>query len=218
MGLAITARIRLTAIDLDDCLDDAGEVTAPAQAVLTTFLGAYVERSPSGRGLHVLVRGSCPSGWRRQPSVEIIDHGFLTVTGHGFPFPHSRLAYDEGDLRAWHAAHAPQRVSESSRLGRPNSPPGEWFTRACQARNGAKFRALWNGHLAGCPTASEGDLQLLLLILYWWPEASDTELIWALLDSGRYRPKLCQEQYIERTIAAVRRLQAPREHDQSLSD
>lgn len=208
VGLAITPALQLTAIDLDACLDEMGEITPPAQAVLDTFPGAYIERSPSGRGLHMLVRGVCPPGWRRQAGMELIDRGFLTVTGLGHNFPHTRLPYDAGALAAWHAWSAPQT---SAGMWAPRVPPmfspGSWFARACAARNGAKFRALWDGHLADCPTASEGDLQLLLLIIYWCPSASDSDLLSALLSSGRKRPKVLSERYLERTLIAVRRLQ-----------
>lgn len=44
---------RLAGVDLDGCLDDAGELAPWAAAVVERF-GSYVERSPSGAGLHVL--------------------------------------------------------------------------------------------------------------------------------------------------------------------
>lgn len=205
-GLAITPGLRLTAIDLDACLDAAGHLTSLARDVLDVFPGAYVERSPSGKGLHLLVRGHCPAGWRRQAGLEIIDRGYLTVTGLGYGPPRRLAEADDAGLARWHAGRAPVRqATPSPRSSRP--PPGDWFTRACRARNGARFQSLWEGQLAGCATASEGDLHLLLLILYWWPEASDPQLRTILLESGRDRPKLRDGRYVDRTLAAARRLQ-----------
>ncbi len=40
-------------IDLDDCLDDCGHANDRATEVLGMFNGAYVERSVSGKGLHI---------------------------------------------------------------------------------------------------------------------------------------------------------------------
>lgn len=207
VGLAITPEVRLTAIDLDICLDEAGTLTSLARAVLETYSGAYAEHSPSGRGLHVLVRGQCPPGWRRQAGVEVIDCGFLTVTGYGYGAPHLPLPDHDAALRAWHAGRAASKAANGwiSRV-QPLTLPGDWFSRACQARNGEKFRALWEGRLADCPSASEGDLQLLLMVMYWWPTASDDELLTTLFESGRIRPKWRDERYLVRTLVAARRL------------
>lgn len=60
VGLAITPALHLTAIDLDDCLDGDGQVEERAHIFLDLFSETYVERSPSGTGLHLRVRGPCP--------------------------------------------------------------------------------------------------------------------------------------------------------------
>ena len=77
------------------------------------------------------------------------------------------------------------------------------------ARNGALFQALWAGELAGSPSASEGDLRLALMLLYWQPQVSDADLGALLLRSGRVRAKLADPYYLQRTIAAARRYRAP---------
>lgn len=208
IGLAITPEIRLTAIDLDACLTADDALSSLAQSVLETFRGAYVERSPSGRGLHVLLRGACPPGWRRQRSLELIDRGYLTVTGERYGDMAVMRPDHTRDLQLWHAAHSPVDHQAPHVPRQPiRHPVGDWFHQACHARNGDKFKALWAGALAGCPTASEGDLQLVLLILYWWPDATDAELTEVLLGSGRLRPKLRSEPYLRRTLGVARRLQ-----------
>lgn len=206
VGLTLTPALGLTAIDLDACLTPTGDLTPRAARVLETFAVAYAEYSPSGQGLHVLVRGTCPSGWRRQPGLEIITHGFVTVTGQAYrlgePDREAQLA-----LEGWHTRLAPVRPPPSERPSPRLVAPGDWFERACQARNGARFRALWAGEAGGCATASEGDVTLLLLLLYWQPRASDTELAVLLRSSGRARPKVMDDRYLARTLAAARRWQ-----------
>lgn len=113
----------------------------------------------------------------------------------------------QGALAAWHARHAPRPtaglITMGSRPGR--APAGDWFSRACHARNGALSQALWAGELAGSPSASEGDLRLALMLLYWQPHLSDADLGALLLRSGRAREKLTDPHYLQRTIAAARR-------------
>ena len=47
--------------------------------------------------------------------------------------------------------------------------PSTWttFEKARAARNGAKFSRLWEGDISGYPTASEADVALLAMLLFW---------------------------------------------------
>lgn len=72
-------------IDLDDALDEHGEViSAVALAVLDANPGAWVERSMSGRGLHVF--GYLPEGpGRTTKGLEVYSVGrYIAVTGEVF--------------------------------------------------------------------------------------------------------------------------------------
>lgn len=67
-------------IDMDDCRDpETGEVASWADEVVRA-LGGYAEVSPSGTGVHVIVRGKAPN--RRRGPVEVYStERFFTVTG-----------------------------------------------------------------------------------------------------------------------------------------
>lgn len=75
-------------IDLDDCIDDSGQITPAAQALIDRF-GSYAEVSPSGRGVKVFVGGKKPEGAGCRVGnvhgcgeVEVYDRGrFFTFTG-----------------------------------------------------------------------------------------------------------------------------------------
>ena len=211
IGLAVTPALRLTVIDLDACLATGGQLDERAQTVLDAFPGAYVEVSPSGWGLHVVLRAACGTGWRRQAGVELIDRGFVTVTGRAFQPVHTPLPDHTAALRAWHAARQPP--------GTPSPAPGlqlavpasdaALIQRAHNARNGARFAALWAGEAAGYATASEADLALLLMLDFWaGPGATDADLDRLFRQSGRYRPKWGSgaplSPYAGRTLATVR--------------
>ena len=73
-------------IDLDRCLDDHGALGSEAQDIVDA-LATYAEMSPSGHGLHCIVRGEVPAGARKQAvlagqSVEVYSEGrFFCMTG-----------------------------------------------------------------------------------------------------------------------------------------
>lgn len=72
-------------IDLDGCLDTYGGVSREARAVLEANPGAFVEKSVSGRGLHVF--GLLPEGrGRRLPGgIEVYSRArFIRTTGDVF--------------------------------------------------------------------------------------------------------------------------------------
>ena len=67
-------------VDLDECRNpDTGEVDEWADGIISNLNG-YTEVSPSGRGIHVIVRGKTPS--RRRNGIEVYSsERFFTITG-----------------------------------------------------------------------------------------------------------------------------------------
>lgn len=73
-------------IDLDHCIDETGKVNAEALRIVD-MLDSYAELSPSGTGIHILVRGDLPFTGRqgsRDAALQIemySEYRFLTITG-----------------------------------------------------------------------------------------------------------------------------------------
>jgi putative DNA primase/helicase len=58
-------------------------VTVWAETVIEGLDG-YTELSPSGTGIHIIVRGELPGSGNRKGPLEMYDKKrFFTVTGHG---------------------------------------------------------------------------------------------------------------------------------------
>src|SRR5438128_12280191 len=55
-GFVVTELDPFVGVDLDHCVDDAGQVTPWAQAIVTA-LDSYTEITPSGHGIRIFVRG-----------------------------------------------------------------------------------------------------------------------------------------------------------------
>lgn len=75
----------VTGVDLDKCISEDGTISDFAQRIVS-FLNSYTETSPSGRGLHVWVRGSIPKNIGPDKTgmvkIEMYDHErYFTITG-----------------------------------------------------------------------------------------------------------------------------------------
>lgn len=88
-----------TGIDLDHCVNTDGSIDPWAQAYLDR-LPSYAEYSPSGTGIHILVRGTIPTGTRRaisgaphpQATIEMYcERRYFTVTGHHVDGTHTTI-------------------------------------------------------------------------------------------------------------------------------
>ena len=184
-------------------------MTVDARQVMADLPGTYMETSPSGRGVHLLVPGTLPDGWRRAPGVDLVTNGFLTVTGEEL---RAEVLGAAVDLAGWHARHAPVQLAVA---GRPSArrhssvaDPEGVLRRASRARNGARFGALWAGGRCGYPSRSEGDLALMMMLLYWLGDPpGDAVVVDCFLASGRARAGLTPA-YLSRTLATARAYRA----------
>jgi len=80
LGFVFSSADPYTGVDLDDCVDENGEI-APWALEIVCYLDSYAELSATGTGLHIIVRGNVPN--RRKGDVEVYSSKrFFTVTGH----------------------------------------------------------------------------------------------------------------------------------------
>ena len=80
IGFVFSSGDPFTGIDLDGCRDPgSGEIEGWAEKIID-HAGGYAEVSPSGRGVHIIVRGKAPNSKRGR--VECYsERRFFTVTG-----------------------------------------------------------------------------------------------------------------------------------------
>ena len=74
-----------TGIDLDHCYDPVtGTMADWAQDIIDRF-DSYTEWSPSGMGIHIIIKAQLPGKGRRKGSIEMYSEGrYFTVTGAKF--------------------------------------------------------------------------------------------------------------------------------------
>jgi putative DNA primase/helicase len=192
VGFVFTEGDDFVGVDLDRCIDLAtGAVRAEAVAIVNQ-LASYTEISPSGGGLHVLVRGKLPQGPRRGGPIEIYDDKrFFTVTGRLLPGAPSAIAdrqdqllelYREAILRAKAPAAAPTELPKEG-----SAPEGQPLLTALRSQ-AEKFDRLMRGDFEGYPSQSEADLALCRLLAFQtrWEARKIDEIF---RRSGLYRPK-----------------------------
>jgi primase-polymerase (primpol)-like protein len=83
IGFVLSTGDPYCGVDLDNAVNpETGEVAGWAQTIIEGLEG-YTELSPSGTGIHIIVRGELPGKGNRKGSLEMYDKKrFFTVTGH----------------------------------------------------------------------------------------------------------------------------------------
>jgi hypothetical protein len=175
--------------DLDEAVGPDGCLKEWADD-LVSRLGSYTETSPTGTGVKVYLRGSCPGKEHRRQfedgEVEVYDRGrFFCVTGHRLDWTPGdvldqpsaindvyRLVYSGDDALApdvmGDAAAASGQLTISIPVGTPDLSDEELIRRALAAKNGEKFRRLWAGDTTGYQNDdSRADLALCGLLAFW---------------------------------------------------
>jgi primase-polymerase (primpol)-like protein len=183
IGFVFTSEDPFVGVDLDDCRDESGLSDEAIEII--TRLHSYTEVSPSGSGLHVLVRGELPEGPRRKGGVEAYDDArYFTMTGErlaGTPREinersgplrrvHERFLADEsaGDQSSGESEIATARVGLNIDQSAVTALDDETLLeKAHDAENGEKFARLWRGDTAGYDSNSEADMALCCLLAFW---------------------------------------------------
>jgi hypothetical protein len=208
IGFVFTPEDDLCGVDLDKCLDpETGEIEDWASSIIEE-LDSYTEISPSGRGVHVLVRGKLPAGRNRKGRFEAYDRNrYFTVTGKhlsGSPQTiESRQEELQGVVRRVFGQEStnghtrPEMASEPLDNGLSDN---EVMQKAVAASNGDRFSRLWAGDTGGYASHSEADLALCGMLAFW--TGGDAARIDSLYrQSGLYRKKWDRKDYRNRTIA-----------------
>src|SRR5215211_3930801 len=83
IGFMFCSADPLAGIDLDKCRDPESGAIAPwAQKIISDASEGYVEVSPSGTGVHIIVEGRVRDGGIRRGPVEMYSRDrFFTITG-----------------------------------------------------------------------------------------------------------------------------------------
>lgn len=186
-----------TFIDLDTTDDP---VVLNQQVEIFKHFDSYSEVSPSGKGLHIIIKGHVPQG-RRRNYVEIYSSArYATMTGN----VHSNkpIAYrQEILLSLWEqlGAGAPQAFQYHGNE-KENGNDKEIIERALNATNGDKFRLLLEGNWSNLyPSQSEADYAYINMISFYTQNRNQIRRLFRQSALGA-RPKAKRDKYVDAMI------------------
>lgn len=222
VGFVFTDDDPFVGVDLDDCRDPETGILSEWADDIIERLDSFTEVSPSGTGVHVLVKGSLPEGRNRHGDVELYETArFFTVTGDHLPGTPTEIESRPEALTAVHSEYVAQDAEdEGDSIDRDGArdevttllDDEELLERARNAKNGRKFDRLWRGDTGGYESHSEADMALCSLLAFW--TGGDARQMDRLFrDSGLMREKWDEVHYadgstygektIERAIAGT---------------
>lgn len=161
-------------VDIDGVEAEIREFIDGGNGIVTEFirtLQSYAELSPSGKGIHIICRGSLPNGGRRRGNVEMYDSGrFFTVTGNCFG-DYSDIRDNTEAIKPLHEKYlGGNKVEPVQRAICPAELPAsaaEVLELARKAKNGYKFQSLFAGNYSEYSSQSEADMALCNMLAFW---------------------------------------------------
>jgi putative DNA primase/helicase len=85
IGFVFTEDDPYVGIDIDKCRNPLDGTLTKESMMIIRLLNSYTEVSPSGTGLHVIVKSLLPFRGKQGDEFEIYHHGrFFTMTGHHY--------------------------------------------------------------------------------------------------------------------------------------
>lgn len=136
-------------------------------------LKSYAEVSPSGNGIHIILKGTVPGGRKRKDNVEMYDHGrFFTMTGKSLG---KYKEINEPDPKSVQRIY--NKYLESDKVVRIESidrgvehdlSEMEIVGRISQSKQDSMFRAFMNdGWQAHYSSQSEADMAFANMLAFW---------------------------------------------------
>lgn len=198
LGFVLSKDDPYSFIDLDthdNRLSD--EDRARHTRIAQTFTG-YAEISPSGKGLHLIVRGKVPQG-RKRAGIEVYsDSRYMTMTGNVWrnePIVEQPQLLNE----LWEELAPSAKETNGTHYESQPQTLDDWSLceRASKAVNGEKFVQLWQGKWqVDYPSQSEADFSLIDIIAYYTDNLTQVKRIFRQSALGQ-RDKAKRDAYID---------------------
>jgi primase-polymerase (primpol)-like protein len=208
LGIVLTAADGLVGIDLDDCIDPAGNVAPWAMEIVQT-VDSYTEYSPSGAGLHILAWGALPPGKRRAGRIEMYEtQRYLTFTAHVLG---GRWALYErsSELEAVHTrylAAQPAAQRAPAQATAASIDDLAILDKAFRSRAAPRIARLWTGDTSDYASPSEADLALASYLAFYTQDPGQVRRLVKMSGLGA-REKWQRDDY---ALATVQRAIATR--------
>lgn len=181
----------MTCIDLDHHLDENGKPSALAQQFIDAAQGTYIEKSVSGRGLHIFYAGNRPDGYQnRNIELDLETYNsarFMSMTGNLYGNAPKEINPPSAELNSIlksKLAKVQSYVAPSMPLGMDDNA---LIDKIRSSKVGYEFDALMRGENL-CGDHSVSDFKLCnMLAFFSGGDAAQVERCFR--SSGLYRPQ-----------------------------
>lgn len=181
----------MTCIDLDHHLDENGKPSELAQKFIDAAQGTYIEKSVSGRGLHIFYAGARPDGYQNRNielDIETYDSvRFMSMTGNLYGNVPKEINPPSAELNSL----LKSKLAKVQQYAAPSIPLGmddnALIDKIRSSKVGYEFDALMRGENL-CGDHSVSDFKLCnMLAFFSGGDAAQVERCFR--SSGLYRPQ-----------------------------
>lgn len=194
IGFVLTENDPYSFIDLDDTKGD--QTALDRQIKIFNEFNSYAERSPSGSGLHIIVKGAIPSG-RRRSFIEVYSSlRYMTMTGDIYRNAPINDCNELLNVLWGQMGQGSVAVAHYAGLAEAKETDEQVYNRAVAAANGDKFAELYAGKWEGMyASQSEADFALVDIIAFYTQNRAQISRMFRASGLGQ-RDKAKRDDYV----------------------
>lgn len=194
-GLTFALTEGITCIDIDHALDkNKGTIISnDAIKLMLIFANTYIEKSVSGTGVHIFMKGSLPPNARNRndkSGLEMYDRNrFICMTGNTFTNVNILHDYSKDiGLINRNFIGAPVEISSVRCVNSDWSPSdSDLIDKIRSSKIGSVFDEYYSGGFNGFSDHSSADFAFAKMLCWWTQDINQIDRIFRA--SGLYRPK-----------------------------
>ncbi len=211
LAYALDGQDNIVCIDVDDCIDEVGNINSVGATTAGFGNGTYSERSISGKGLHVFgkMQNLDVRAFSKDGDLEFYqDKHFIAMTGNPLTSVTSKELkdLDKTGMREFISQKCEKRTEwkgvGAGIDGLSVMYDREVLDRAMSAKNGDTFKRLYNGEDIR-NNHSNSDMSLMNQLAFWCRHDKD-QMLRIFATSGLYRPDKPQSYYEYTAMKAVK--------------
>ena len=194
IGFVLTEADPFAFIDLDDTKGD--QTALDRQIKIYNEFDSFAERSPSGSGLHIIIKGALPSG-RRRSHIEIYSSArYMTMTGDIYRNAPIREYNELLNILWQQMGSGSVAAAVYAGVAEAKESDEEVIARATAAANGKKFADLYAGNWQDYyQSQSEADFALVDIVAFYSQNRAQISRIFRASGLGQ-REKAKRNDYV----------------------
>jgi len=233
-AVILNDQLDLIFIDLDNVIDSQSGAIEDWATELISSCDSYTEKSKSGKGIHIFLRGPNPTlldneklrcrppkkSWDKIGEIEIyFSKKAATLTGELMVDKPIRVL-DKNEVEAIYRRFFPVsndlQYESIGYIPSPEMEDGQILELVAKGKNGEKFTSLFGGTiLDGSEDRSALDLSLANFLVFYTQDVEQVKRL--MMGSSLYRSKWEREDYLDRTIETAleslsKTFQQPKQH------